>query len=138
MAEKSILKEYLAKHGGSVPEGSQLPEAPVVDDIGSFGWLRGIRDRALMLEIRLKDGSIEAFPYSWLERARFDPTEGVTLTFGGCQVHIHGRNLNAEVRPSLRLFEGITRHRVPWLRVADQAESMEMDEKRTVIDGVEW
>jgi hypothetical protein len=45
-------------------------------DLGAFGFLRGVRDRAVMLELRWKDGSVVAFAYAWLERAGFDPSEG--------------------------------------------------------------
>ena len=44
-------------------------EAEALQDLGAFGWLRGVRDRAVMLELRQKDGGIVAFPYAWLERA---------------------------------------------------------------------
>ncbi len=33
------------------------------DDLGSFGWLRGIRDRAIMLELRQKNGNVVAIGY---------------------------------------------------------------------------
>jgi hypothetical protein len=53
------------------------------DDFGAFGWLRGVRDRALMLELRHRDGKVSAFGYAWLERAEFDPSDGITLYFAG-------------------------------------------------------
>src|SRR5258707_5878740 len=70
------------------------------DDLGAFGWLRGVRDRALMLELRRRDGSALALGYAWLERAEFDPSEGITLCFGGKTVRITGRNLDNEARPN--------------------------------------
>lgn len=106
-------------------------------DLGAFGWLRGMHDRAPMLELRRKDGSILAFPYAWLERAEFDPSEGITLKFGIERVRISGRNLNSEIRPGVRLFAGITRHRVAWLQEADLPTLMATAMTAAVIESVQ-
>jgi hypothetical protein len=84
-----------------------------VEDLVAFGWLRGVQERAIMLEIRHKDGRVTAKGYSWLQSAEFDPSSGITLNFSGETVTLRGRNLNAEARPNIRLFAGILRHRVP-------------------------
>lgn len=78
--------------------------------------LRGMRERATMLELRKKDGNITAIGYAWIEKIEFDPSEGITIHALGQQVKIKGRNLNAEVRPGVSLFQGLTRHRVPWIQ----------------------
>jgi hypothetical protein len=52
-------------------------------------------------------------------------------------VRIIARHLNVEPRPHLRLFEGITRHRVPWIQVADEPTAMEAPKGATVIEEVE-
>ena len=49
----------------------------------AFGFLRGVRDRAIMLELRHRDGRISAVGYAWLSGAEFDPSAGITLSFGG-------------------------------------------------------
>ncbi len=77
-----------------------------------------------MLELRHKDGSVSAFSYAWLERAEFDPSEGISLHFAGKTVLITGRYLNAEARPNVRLFAGIVRHRVPWIQEAGGPTAM--------------
>ena len=56
----------------------------------------------------------------------------------GRTVRIKGRNLNAEIRPQVRLFHGIVRHRVPWVRQAEDLELMKADDKATVIEAVQW
>ncbi len=106
------------------------------DDLGAFGYLRGIRDRAVMLEIRHKDGRISAFGYAWLNSAEFDPSEGITLNFSGKTVTLIGRNLNAECRPNVRLFASIVRHRVPWIQEADGQAAMQTSNGATVIEEV--
>lgn len=95
----------------------QLDEQPI-DDYVAFGWLRGIKDRALMLQLRKRTGNILAVPYSWFEGVEFDPSVGITLMYKGRRIEIRGSNLNAEVRPNVRLFDGITRQRVTWVQEA--------------------
>lgn len=121
------------------------PASPMADeepdglaDYGAFGWLRGIRDRATMLEFRRKDGNIRAFGYGWLQQAEFDPSLGIVLHFGAAQVKLLGRNLNAELRPNVRLFQGITRQRVPYLQEADEPTLMRAQDGETLIERIEW
>ena len=109
-------------------------EQETADDLGAFGWLRGIRDRAIMLELRHRNGMISAFAYSWLERAEFDPSDGITLQFAGKTVRIAGRNLNSESRPNMRLFAGIVRHRVPWIQEADGPTALIAEKTATVVE----
>ena len=116
--------------------GAGSADGEAADDLGAFGWLRGVQDRALMLEIRHKDGRVTAKGYSWLQSAEFDPSEGITLNFSGEMIRISGRNLNAEVRPNIRLFAGILRHRVPWIQEADGATVHEAPKDAIVIEVV--
>ncbi len=131
----SALEKYAAKCNGS--DVTPFDESDVPDDLGSFGWLRGIRDRAIMLEIRHKNGTITAKGYSWLESAVFDPSSGIALIFSGEKITITGRNLNAEARPNVRLFAGILRHRVPWIQEADEPMAIEAPKDTTVIEAVD-
>jgi hypothetical protein len=127
----SILDKYTRPRPDDVASANDNEGA---DDFGAFGWLRGVRDRAIMLELRHRDGKISSFGYAWLERAEFDPSEGITLHFAGRSVKIAGRNLNAELRPNLRLFAGILRHRVPWVQEADRAMALEAPGGAVVIE----
>jgi hypothetical protein len=133
----------LHKYAGRVGEraatyGAADADLDDVDDLGAFGWLRGIRDRALMLEMRKRNGNIVAIGYGWIERAEFDPSEGITLHVLGKKVGIKGRNLNQEVRPMVKLFEGIARHRVPWVRES-LLEGVRRDPLLvTVVEQIEW
>lgn len=138
MTDRTILQKYVARNGEGAAGNNTTADSDTTDDLGAFGWLRGIRDRAVMLELRRKDGNILAVGYGWLERAEFDPSEGITLSVVGQKIRLKGRNLNSEVRPMVRLFEGITRHRVPWVQEADAPDSMEAGDKATVVDALEW
>ena len=114
MTSSSILERVAARRDGS--ETKYTIEDDVHDDFGAFGWLRGAGARALMLELRKRDGNIIAFSYSWLERAEFDPSIGITLKFGSQEIRMVGCNLNNEVRPNVQLFSGILRQQVPWVK----------------------
>ncbi len=137
------MSDFLDRYTGRNPrqdaEGDRLADAEALDDLVSFGWLRGMRDRAIMLELRKKDGNILAVGYGWLERAEFDPSEGITLHLGaGRTIRIRGRNLNAEIRPSIKLFEGITRHRVSFIQEAGEPALMLPRPNETVVEAIEW
>jgi hypothetical protein len=107
-----------------------------VEDLIAFGWLRGVQERAIMLEIRHKDGRLTAKGYSWLQSAEFDPSTGIMLNFSGETVTIKGRNLGGEARPNIRLFAGILRHRVPWIQEAEGAAVIEAAKDAVVIEEV--
>lgn len=130
---ESVLEKYTGKAG--VGEGTS-PEQDSTEDYGVFGWVRGVRDRSIMLELRLKDGSVTSFCYAWLKKATFNPSEGITLDFSGESVKITGRNLDAELGPRIRLFNGILRHRVTWIQQADGAEEISAGPSTVVIEEI--
>jgi len=134
----SLINKYIQRAPGDANENSPLTDLEPLDDLGTFGWLRGVRDRAVMLELRKKDGNILAVGYAWLDKAEFDPSVGVTLHVGGQTITLRGRNLNAEVRPNVRLFQGITRHLVPWIQEADEPDAMESQGQGTLVEEIEW
>ena len=140
-AHTRILDQY-AKH--AIAEQSQQAASDAValendttEDAGCFGFLRGTRDSAIMLELRKKDGSIMAINYSYIERIEFEPSEGITIHALGRTIRIQGTHLNTPIRPgsSMRLFEGITRHRVLW--VAEERATTS-DPQRCHIAAVTW
>jgi hypothetical protein len=138
MTDKTILQRYAGRGGEPPTTGGDLAEVDSTDDLGAFGWLRGMRERAVMLELRKKDGNILAVGYGYLEKAEFNPSEGITLSIAGHKVRIEGRSLNAPTGNGVRLFEGIARHRVPWVQEADEPTQMETDDNSTVIDRIRW
>lgn len=131
-----LLDRY-TKRGGHDPESDQS-EGEDAENLGSFGWLRGVRDRAIMLELRKKDGHLLAVGYAWIERVEFDPENGITLHLPGRKVRVRGSGLNTEVRPTIRLFDGITRHRVPWIRESDRPEQLGAGKEEIVVEKIVW
>lgn len=93
-----------------------------------------------MLELRLRDGTRCAFPYSWLGTVTYDPSHGITLRFVGdvtYVVTVTGSNLNSPVKGNVTLYHhGLLRHRVLWLREMDAAELLAVPEGGTTIDAI--
>jgi hypothetical protein len=135
MSDK-ILERYTGRDRPQGMNGIEEPDESEIDDLGVFGFLRGSRERAVMLELRKRNGNILAVGYGWLERAEFDPSEGITLHLVGRTIRLKGRNLNSEIRPHVRFFEALARHRVPWIQECSSFEKA--DEFPTVIDQIEW
>jgi len=130
-----ILDRYGGRDGAS---DNETREECDVDDFGTFGFLRGSRERATMLELRKKDGSILAVGYGWLEKLEFEPSDGITLHLAGQKIRIKGRNLNREVHPKVRLFESVCRHRVPWLREVGDVEDLAARDGDAIVEVIEW
>ena len=133
----SLLERYASRELPGF-NGHTREDEDDVHDLGTFGFLRGSRERATMLELRKRDGNILAVGYGWLERLEFNPSEGIFLHLAGRKVRIMGRQLNVEVHPKVRLFEAICRHRVPWVREAGREESLLIQEGRVVIETIQW
>jgi hypothetical protein len=107
-----------------------------IDDFVAYGILRGVRDRAIMLELRLKDGSVTAIGYGWLERVDYCPSAGITLRFARNTVKLVGRNLNQEVRPNIRLVDGLLRHKVSFVQESSGTAAMTAGENATVVEAI--
>ena len=138
MTDRTTLHKYLGR--ADTPMSAATPdfEADGTEDLGAFGILRGQRDRAVMLELRKKTGNVIAIGYGWIDRVELDPSVGITLHLGNQRITIRGRNLNAEVRPQVRLFQQITRQKVSFIQEVDQAAAMKADKHSIVIDALEW
>lgn len=110
------------------------------EDLGCFGWLRGVRDRAIMLELRKKDGHILAIGYGWIERMEFVPEEGIILHLPGRKISIKGSGLDTTGSECNRmsLFKALVRHRVPWIRESDQHDSLLSKRDSVFVEMIRW
>lgn len=131
------LSRAAVKPAGS-PAISALPDCEELEDYGAFGWLREARDKAIMLELRKRDGNVRAIGYAWLQEVHLDPSREITLCIPGGKINIIGRNLNAESKPNIRLFQGITRHKVAFIQEADEVMIMKSGDSDTFIGRIEW
>ncbi len=135
----SVLKRYTGPRSplGAREDPFDIGDDPV-DDIGCYGWLRGMRERSPMLEFRRKDGRSVAYDYALLRKVCFDPSEGITLQFDGETVRIEGRGLADEPTPGIQLLRGIQNRRVPWVRELGEAELLVAAESDTVVERFEF
>jgi hypothetical protein len=142
MNDKFDIKARLGLvSSNSAPE---LPLDTELDDESEgrcYGWLRGVRDRALFLELRrAKEGDSVALPYSWLGPTRFHPSHGILLVFSAGElfgVRIRGRNLDVEHESGKSLFDRIIRQRITFIREMQESESRAAGEKECVVDRIE-
>lgn len=132
--DKGVLQRYSAR---PEQESDSVLNLDPIEDLGCFGWLRGIRDRAVMLELRKKSGTCLAIAYSWIERIEYDPSTGIRIIAGPSTITIQGRNLNAETS-GCRLFEGLTRHRVPWIQEVTRGEAVHGSATTCMVEGIDW
>ena len=102
-AKRSSIVEQLLKK----PSPQNEPE--VDEAMETYQEGRSRSRPSLMLDLRLMDGTIESFPYSYLARVRFSPEDTIFMRFGKDEVRIMGRNL-------YRLFETITEQRTRFIQ----------------------
>ena len=58
----------------------------------------------------------------------------IILHARGGKFCIKGRNLNAEARPEVRLFQGIARQRVAWVQEPDRPGNLNTSDRATVVE----
>lgn len=133
--DEGLVQRYVSRIDPGRTEVS-TPEADPVEDLGCFGWLRGVRERAPMLELRKRSGNRLAINYSWIERIEYDPSVAITIVAGPTTIKLAGAQLNAEIRPGVRLFEGLTLHRVPWIK--ELSPTLHDAANATLVDAVTW
>ena len=116
------------------------PPATDEEDCRAFGYLRGIGDRAWSLELRFANGNREAFPYSWLGPAKYNPSAGILLKFVGDLVYlvlIEGSNLNTLMNNAISLYDrGILRHRITWVREMTRQELENTGEGEATVEHI--
>ncbi len=144
MNDKAIDLHALRGRGAlprpaAAPERSNAAPDPTSDEeeCRAFGYLRGIRDRALSIEFRFADGHSLAFPYNWLGPMQYQPSKGILLQFNGdtiTLVLLEGSNLNALVNGSVSLYDrGMQRHRVTWVREMTKQEGARAGEGEVAV-----
>jgi hypothetical protein len=133
----NILHKYTGRVG--TPAGvEETSDADGTEDLGAFGWLRGPRDRCNMLELRKRSGNVVAIPYNLVRTILFDPSDGITIRCDDMTIAIKGSNLNAEARPQVRLFQGLTRYRVPWIQEIGKTEQLRVSANAIAVQSIEW
>lgn len=133
MSEVSQLHDRIAGRRAGPPED----DAAAFDDCGAFGFLRGTRDRALMIDFRFQNGTCEGFATATLDRVIYTPSEGLVLRFLGVQVVLHGRNFAAPQPSGVSLLQALHRHRVPWVREVEELRGQFYPPDAVVVTRIE-
>jgi hypothetical protein len=81
----------------------------------SFQEARARSREAVMLDVRLADGTVESFPYAYLTRLKYLPGDTLILRFGADEVRAEGRNLT-------RLRDALSEHRARFIQEGTEAE----------------
>jgi hypothetical protein len=110
------------------------------EECPAFGYLRGLRDRALALEFRFANGDSAAYPYSWLGPIEYNPSAGLLLKFVGDLVYLvllEGSNLNALVNDAISLYDrGLLRQRVTWVREMTREQLSRAGEGEVTVERI--
>jgi hypothetical protein len=144
MKDSLELIREMAREDDPVPTTRVTPAGTPDEEEGetpAFGYLRGIRDRALNVEFRRAvEGDSFSMPYSWLGPSRYHPSSGVVMLFAGAELYlvtVRGRNLNT-LAGGVSLYDrGLLRHRVTWVQEATSEESRALPESACVIERIE-
>jgi hypothetical protein len=107
----------------------------------AYSYLRGLHDRALAVEFRLRTGNREFLPYALLGPWRYNPSVGLLLKFSGDNVTlvlIRGSNLDVVVNDAVNLTDrGLQRHRILAVREMDEDAIGQAGEGQPTIDGID-
>ena len=136
------LPPHLAGASGWLPKDrDKAKEDTPEESCLAFGYLRGLHDRALAIELRLRNGNRDYFSYSHLASWRYNPSVGLLLKFTDdlvTLVLVRGSNLDALVKQSVNLTDrGLQRHRILWLREMDETELRRAGKGEPTIDRIE-
>src|SRR5262245_30130724 len=135
MSDSAERLAWLSRTAAAPP--SAAPSVPGVSPPGpadeegasaAFGYLRGVRDRALTIAVhRPAEGDTVTGPSSSLGPTRLHPSLGLRMLFTNSDlflVTLRGRHLSLPVAEGLDLYErGIARHRVTWVREVPPEEA---------------
>ena len=83
---------------------------------------------AVTLDLEMRSGDREAYPYSLLSRIAFDRSEGITLEYVGAKVEISGSRLD-------ELYKALCGHRV--LRIVEARDGFEADNGGAFVESIE-
>ncbi len=129
------------------PAAAPLPkkeaEAEEVEaSCGSFGYLRGLHERADAVEFRFRDGNSIWLSYALLGAWKYNPSQGLLLRFSGDLLYlvlIRGSNLDQPLNEgAINLTQaGLQRHRVVWIREMSEEEIRQVGEKGPTVDSIE-
>ena len=137
MFQRNSMREaVVSRRPQEKPQESEEESCP------AFGYLRGLHERGLAVEFRLRNGNSEFFPYTLLGPWRHNPSAGILLKFTGGDVVslvlIRGSNLDALVNQTMNLTDrGLQRHRITFVREMEEAELRSAGAGEPTVDRID-
>jgi len=93
-----------------------------------FGFEPQPSGRALMFELRTRDGRRSALPYSYVTRADFDPETGIEIHVSSAVVLVRGRALED-------VFAYFLQNRLTWVR--EDSSGLDIGEEGVFVESLE-
>ena len=119
---RAAADAMLRRSAKPVPDAAEPREA--------FDDARPRSREDIMLDVRLKDGTREAFNYAYLVKVTFTPGDTLLLRFGTDEVKVQGRRLAP-------LYERLTEHRARFIQEGTETEEGLKSEDAAHIDAIE-
>ncbi len=138
----SLLKKKWLQMDPSIPDeppgqSNAPPKEEDEDSCTAFGFLRGIRDRAMALEFRFSNGKSKTFSYHLLHEMTYIAPAGLLLKLVGDKITlvlIEGTNLNAQISGGASLYDrGLQRHRVTWIKEMTRQQADKAGENDVIV-----
>src|SRR5688572_11588932 len=107
--DRGPLHKYTDRIGPGGARDQGPDDSGGIESFDAFGWLRGFEAKAVMLELRQRNGNRLGVAYAWIARILYDPSSGIVISAGDTKVTIVGRNLDVDVRPGVALYGGLLR-----------------------------
>jgi hypothetical protein len=132
---------HLESVAGRPSKSRDARDEPEEGSCAAFGYLRGLHERSLGVEMRFRSGNRDWHPYSLLGSWRFNPSVGMLLKFTSdvvTLVLIRGSNLDQPTDAGgVDLIErGIGRQRVLWVREMEAEEIRQLGKREPIVDGI--
>jgi hypothetical protein len=130
------VDQILSRYTTPPPADVVDTEIEAADEGQCWGYLRGARERAVMLELRKRDGNILAVSYAWLDRVEYDPSSGICLHLSGKEINVIGNNLRSARIDTPCLFSSLVRHRCLWIR--ECLHDQMIGSNRSLVQSLRW
>jgi len=128
MTDSDIMPSSVLNFGKRVRKPAPEPEETEAAE--SFQQARARSREAIMLDVKLNDGTVESFDYSLPKRVTYTPNGTLVLRFGLDKITLRGSNLE-------RVRQAITEGRARSIQEGTEAEQDVKPEDAAHIERIE-
>jgi hypothetical protein len=130
MKDKDASSPSILSLSKYIKKSSAESEEEIKEAADALQHARARSREALMLDVHLKDGTIESFDYSLPKRVTYRPGGSLILQFGQDKIKVKGSNLT-EVR------QAVTEGRARSIQEGTQAERDIAPEDAALIESID-